>query len=110
MALLSPLGKRSYVSGVNEGSRCPLSEAPDKYLQEDGGFGRIQDCLSIDIFGGKIGAGLREWEMTDKDLMLRQTEALEKIAAALIRLDEQLNMVVLKLDWLTKVQGSPRPR
>ncbi len=48
--------------------------------------------------------------MTDKDLMLRQTEALEKIAAALIRLDEQLNMVVLKLDWLTKVQGSPRPR
>lgn len=48
--------------------------------------------------------------MTDKDLSLRQTEALEKIAETLVRVDERLSMIILKLDWLTKIQGSPRPR
>jgi hypothetical protein len=48
--------------------------------------------------------------MADKDLALRQTEALEKIAEAITRVDERLNLIVLKLDWLAKIQGSPRPR
>jgi len=48
--------------------------------------------------------------MTDKELQLRQVEALEKIADALVRVDERLNIIVIKLDWLAKIQGSPRPR
>lgn len=44
------------------------------------------------------------------ELQERQIEALEKIANALTRIDERLNIVVIKLDWLAKIQGSPRPR